>query len=74
MATNPAVARPADEPAPSSAARPMLGGPVLTPEEERFLRGEATGDEAERALQLLVDRAAAAPDRVFFACEVPDDA
>ncbi len=45
----------------------------LTPPEERFLQGEAVGDEAELALQRLVDRAAAAPSGVFVATEVPDD-
>ena len=45
----------------------------ITPEEARFLQGEAVGDEAENALQRLVDRAAAAPNGVFVACEVPDD-
>lgn len=46
----------------------------ITPEEARFLQGEAVDDEAERALERLVDRAAAAPNGVFVACEVPDDA
>jgi hypothetical protein len=45
----------------------------LTLEEQRFLQGDAVGDEAERALQRLVDRAAAAPNGVFIASEVPDD-
>jgi hypothetical protein len=45
----------------------------LTLQEQRFLQGEAVGDEAERALQRLVDRAAAAPNGVFIASEVPDD-
>ncbi len=43
----------------------------LTLEEERFLQGEAVGVEAERALQRLVDRAAAAPNGVFVASGAP---
>jgi hypothetical protein len=46
---------------------------ALSPEEERFLRGELRGDDAERALLLLVDRAATAADGVFFSCEDPED-
>ena len=46
----------------------------ITPEEARFLQGEAVDDEGDRALERLVDRAAAALNGVFVVCEIPDDA
>jgi hypothetical protein len=45
----------------------------LTPVEQKFLNGEATRAEVERALQVLGRRAIESPDGYVSVCGVPDD-